>query len=129
MHERPRVRLSDETRGAVPTAPGVYAWYREGEAVYIGTAPDLRQRMARHGETGRDLSRSAFRRSVVEFLGIARAAVTKRRPPMLTLEQIAPAVQWVSECEVAWIECATADEAKGLERRMKDEWKPPLTKR
>lgn len=115
-----------------PTAPGVYAFYRGGAAVYIGravTETGLRSRLRTHTATGADLSHSSFRRNVAEHLGIAPTSVTRARPPQLTPDQVEPVNVWISECTVRWVEAATVDQAKQLEDDMKAEWKPPLTKR
>lgn len=118
---------------AVPSGPGVYAWYRGGEAVYVGRAigqDGLRGRVWKdHLRTGNDLSRSSFRRNVCEHLSIAPTSRTTIRPTVMTTTEIAPVNAWIQGCDVAWIECRTDEEATNLESRMKAEWKPPLTKR
>lgn len=117
----------------VPPAPGVYAFYRSGEPVYVGRAiasGGLRRRLKnQHLKTDNDLSWSAFRRNVAEHLGIAPSTVTKQRPPQLTDDQVAPINDWVAGCQVRWIACASEKEASDLEVALKNEWKPPLTKR
>ena len=117
----------------VPSQPGVYAFYRDGKPIYVGRAiasGGLQRRLkAQHLKTGNDLSWSAFRRNVAEHLGIASSTVTKQRPPQLTEDQVAPVNDWVAGCEIRWIACATEDEAAQLEVDLKNERKPPLTKR
>ena len=47
----------------VPTAPGVYVWFRDEEPVYAGKAAGaegLRDRLSKHLASGLDLSRSSF---------------------------------------------------------------------
>lgn len=115
-----------------PTAPGVYAFYRGGAAVYVGravTESGIRSRLRTHTATGVDLSHSSFRRNVAEHLGVAPTSVTRARPPQLTLEQVEPVNKWISGCTIRWVEATTVDEARQLEEDMKAEWKPPLTKR
>jgi len=113
--------------------PGVYAWYRDDEAIYIGRAggaEGLRGRVWKeHLATGTDLSRSSFRRNVCEHLGIAATSRTRLRPTVMTIGEVARVNEWIQRCEVAWIECHTDDNASGLEVQMKREWRPPLTKR
>ncbi|HVE46426.1 MAG TPA: hypothetical protein VNA57_06730 [Acidimicrobiales bacterium] len=133
MHAQPGHRVTGFDPDVVPTQPGVYAFYRDGEPVYVGRAiasGGLQRRMkTQHLKTGNDLSWSAFRRNVAEHLGIAPSTVTKQRPPQLTEEQVAPVNDWIGGCEVRWISCATEAEATQLEIDLKNEWKPPLTKR
>lgn len=131
MHRQPRVSASTITRADIPTSPGVYAWFRDGEPVYVGRAKatgGLRKRLAgNHLKLGPDLSKSAFRRNVCESIGVADTAITRFQP--LTPDQTETVNAWVRGCEIAWIECSTPDEAADLETDLKNEWKPPLTKR
>jgi hypothetical protein len=133
MHAQPSHPVSGFDPAVVPPRPGVYAFYRDGEPVYVGRAiasGGLQRRLkTQHLKTGNDLSWSAFRRNVAEHLGIAPSTVTKQRPPQLTEEQVAPVNEWVGGCEVRWIACATEAEATRLEIDLEDERKPPLTKR
>jgi hypothetical protein len=72
---------------------------------------------------------SALRRNVAELLGIASARDIKQRLFEPTPEDAARVVAWIDECEITWIACADSVEASNLERALKAEWKPPLTKR
>lgn len=120
-------------RNDVPTEPGVYAWYWDGEAVYAGRGVGgggLRERVwSTHLRRGTDLSRSSFRRNVCEFLDIAPTATTRLRPSVMSAEDVASVNQWIQECSVAWIECDSAAEAAELERLLLAEWLPPLSRR
>ncbi len=130
---RPRSRAADLSKADIPPAFGVYAWYREGVPVYSGRAlgaDGLRARIWKnHLGTHHDLSRSSFRRNVCEHLGIAATDRTRLRPTVMTPEEIAPVNAWIRECEVAWIEFATDNEAKEFEKSLHAEWLPPLSKR
>jgi hypothetical protein len=131
MHAQPRRAAASLTRKGIPKGPGVYAWYRKGKPVYSGsgTGADggLQERIwDEHLKTGNDLSRSTFRRSVCEDLCIAPRSKTKLRPTLMTAADIEPVNRWIRECEVAWIECQSAAEAKALEDALHAEWKPPL---
>lgn len=133
MDERPR-RLAAELTGAdLPTSPGVYAWYRDGEPVYSGRAigrDGLKGRVwGNHLKTGHDLSRSSFRRNVCEHLGIAPVATTKIRPTAMTPDNVVPVNTWIRECEVAWIEFPSGTEAAHFEKSLHAEWLPPMSKR
>lgn len=131
MLQQPRLSARTITRADIPTSPGVYAWFRDGEPVYVGRAKakgGLRKRLAgNHLKVGPDLSKSAFRRNVCESIGVADTSITRFQP--LTAAQTETVNAWVAGCEVAWIECSTPEEAATLETDLKYEWKPPLTKR
>lgn len=133
MNDQPR-RVAASLKGKdIPRQPGVYAWYRDGQAVYSGRAlgaDGLHGRVWRyHLKTGADLSRSSFRRNVCEDLGIAPTSTTTIRPTRMTAADIEPVNRWIRECEVAWIECKSSAEAKALEKALHAEWLPPLSRR
>jgi hypothetical protein len=129
MNARPRVRAATLARSSVPESPGVYAWYRDDLAIYVGKADNLLKRLwGNHMGRGKVMTGSAFRRNVAAHLGIATAADIKARRYMPTFEETALVNEWIRQCELAWIVCATSEEAIDLERRMKTEWMPPLTK-
>jgi hypothetical protein len=105
MHAQPRRAATSLTGTGIPKRPGVYAWYRQGKAVYSGSAAGadgLHERIWKyHLKTGNDLSRSSFRRNVCEDLGIAPTSKTKRRPTLMTATDIEPVNRWIRECKVA----------------------------
>ncbi len=114
----------------MPEGPGVYAWYRGGDRMYVGKADSLRDRVwGNHLGRGRGLASSAFRRNVAEHLGVGSAAAIKAGDVVLSEKQLDQVRQWIMGCEVAWLTCSTADEAVSLEASLKLEFKPPLTKR
>ncbi len=133
MNSQPRVRVPQVDFAAVPTTPGVYAFYRDGTPVYVGVAAGsggLRRRLQReHLDRRRDLSRSAFRRNVAEHIGVATVAQAKIRPTVMTDEQVDAVNEWVTGCEVAWMEAVSAAHARQLEDELKAERRPFLTKR
>lgn len=133
MNSQPRHAAAALTGKDVPTGPGVYAWYSEGEPVYSGRAlgaDGLHGRVWKnHLKTGSDLSRSSFRRNVCEHLGIAPTSRTTVRPTVITATEVAPVNAWIRGCEVAWIECQSASEAAALEKALHAEWMPPLSRR
>lgn len=75
------------------------------------------------------MSNSALRRNVAERLGIAAANDIKERRYRITNKDALRVFGWIRECDVAWIECANDEEGKSLEKKLKVEHKPPLTKR
>lgn len=113
----------------VPPGPGIYIWFRDDNPIYVGEAcgaRGLRGRLRAHLAQGADLSHSTFRASVaVRQLGLQRSVV-RQRPSVINPEQIAAVNQWVSSCEIGWIECQTPDEAHELEVSLRTEWRPPL---
>lgn len=126
-HPVPRVRPE-----VVPKSYGVYAFYRDGDRIYVGraiAAGGLRKRLCgMHLLIGPDASWSAFRRNVAETQGVP-TSVTRVHGDTLSVAQLERLNEWVAGCEVAWIECRSAEEATALEVSMKAEYKPPLTKR
>jgi hypothetical protein len=133
MNARPRMPMTSLRADDLPAdAPGVYALYRDGEPAYVGLAEkqSLRRRFwGSHRGRGVSMTGSALRRNVAERLGIASARSIKKRDYRPTPEDARRVVEWIDGCEVAWIACATPDDAKALERGMKDEAKPSLTQR
>lgn len=132
MVERPRVAVLSIDVRSVPTSPGVYAWFRSGEAVYAGKASGaggLRERLAKHLGVGLDLSRSSLRRNVAEHLLGVPTSVSRQRPSVMTTEQVAIINEWISGLEVAWLEFPTPSEAVAFECKLLREWMPPLSKR
>ena len=133
MSAQPRHAATSLKGKDVPTRPGVYAWYRDGEPIYSGRAlgtEGLHGRVWKnHLKTNADLSRSSFRRNVCEDLGIAPTSKTRVRPTLMTAAEVEPVNRWIRECEVAWIECDSSADAESLERELHAEWLPPLSRR
>ena len=77
----------------IPSAMGIYVWFRDGEPVYAGRAvatDGLRGRVWRkHMATGLDLSHSSFRRNVCEHILGVPTSVSRQRPTVMTEEQVA----------------------------------------
>jgi hypothetical protein len=113
----------------IPENPGVYAWRRAGEVVYLGVAKtSLRQRLRAHLATVPDLSRSTLRASVaVQELGVDRATA-RARPAVISVEQAEVVNAWLRGCDVAWVAQGSADSAVTLEGRLLRQRKPPLNR-
>jgi hypothetical protein len=79
MNAQPRRHAAELRKHELPDEPGVYAWYRDGDAIYVGKADSLKDRLARHLGRGRVMTSSAFRRNVAEHLGISTATLIKSR--------------------------------------------------
>lgn len=132
MLQRPRALVRELEVKSIPDGPGVYAWFRSGEAMYAGKASGsggLRDRLSKHLGVGRDLSRSSLRRNVAEHLLSVPTSVSRARPSVMTLDQVSTINGWIRELEIAWLEFATPDEAVAFERELLQEWMPPLSKR
>lgn len=125
----PRRPVATLSARDLPAGPGVYTWWRDGAAVYVGEAKtSLRQRLSAHLATGPDLSRSTLRRSVaLAELGIPRA-VSAQRPTVVSQTDVDAVSRWLRGCELAWLECATGEEAHLLEKALRAEWLPPLNR-
>jgi hypothetical protein len=130
MHARPRFEGTSLTRAGISPRPGVYALYKDGQAVYVGKAKGLDGRLwSQHFRQGRSMTNSALRRNVAETLGIASSADIKARRYRPTAEDASRVSEWIRAAEIAWIECESEGAAIELEDAMKVEWTPPLTKR
>lgn len=129
MNARRRLAVPDLTRTDLPKAPGVYAFYRDGKAVYVGKATMPRDRVwKRHCGGGKSMRSSAFRRNVAQHLGIASADDIYRgryRPSTIDLERVRA---WIEECELAWMATESEPDAVALEAALKSEAMPPLTR-
>lgn len=113
-------------RREIPAEPGVYAWFKNAECIYIGVATSLRNRLGTHRRQTADLSRSTLRASVAVMLfGVTRARA-RSRPSVMTPDEIAAVNAWFTDTKVAWIESATADDARVLERSLLENRLPPL---
>lgn len=129
MDSRPRASIL--RLGNVPRSYGVYAFYRADARVYVGRAASaggLEKRLNMHLNRSADLSWSAFRRNVAEQFGIPTSQ-TRPHKDCLSSAQLGRVNAWVDGCEVAWIETDSVEGAKKLEKRLKSEFMPPLTKR
>ncbi|MEU4455264.1 GIY-YIG nuclease family protein [Nocardioides sp. NPDC023903] len=114
------------SRGEIPRSPGVYAWFHDGECVYVGKASNLRRRIGTHLSTSLDLSRCTLRASVaVKTLGVTRKHA-RSRPTVMTVEEIAVVTAWFATAEVNWLECETRDEAHALKGRLLESWTPEM---
>jgi hypothetical protein len=91
MHARPRHAVRTLDRALIPKGrPGVYAFYRDGSAVYVGKATDLDDRVwCKHLNQKLTMGDSALRRNVAELLGIATPDEIKKRIYVLTAEEVA----------------------------------------
>lgn len=123
---RPRRRSISVQRADIPARPGVYAWFRDDECVYLGKASDLRSRLGTHLGSSLDLSRSTLRSWVaVRELGLTRE-YTRRRPTVMTNEQVAVVNAWIRSCDLAWTTTSSKEEAAMLESSLLSAWRPPI---
>jgi hypothetical protein len=129
MDAQPRHPVGDLRKRDVPDGPGVYAWYRDGEAVYDGKATCLRKRVSgRHLGRGRVMSGSAFRRNVPQHLGIATSNDIYTGGYTPTEHDVVAVQTFVDGCDVSWVTTATESAAAHRERDMKREWMPLFTR-
>lgn len=132
MLELPRVPVRDVDAKSIPVSPGVYAWFRSGEPIYAGNASGgggLRDRLGKHLGVGLDLSRSSLRRNVAEYLLSVPTADSRRRPSIMTSDQVSAINAWIRDLEVSWLALPTPADAVEFERELLHECMPPLSKR
>jgi hypothetical protein len=130
MGRRRRRSMSGLRKEDVPLDPGVYALYRSGKPVYVGKAKKLQDRVwGDHSGRGLRMGGSAMRRNTAEHLGIATANDIKKGLYRVSVEEAGRVRAWLDRCEIAWRKCATESAAIALEKAMKREYLPPLTKR
>lgn len=121
-----RRKVASLRSGDIPSSPGVYAWFHDGRCVYLGKAFNLRTRLGTHLRTSLDLSRSTLRSWVaVRELGLARE-FTRRRPSVMSVDEVAVVNAWIAECDLAWLSTATKAEAASLEKSLLADWRPPI---
>ena len=125
MHEQPRfsVHVVRADPSTIPTSPGVYSYYRDGRTVYLGRvagSETLRQRLSRSDlMPGQSLRESAFRSNVAASLGFGQAKSLHEGQVNLTASQMGRVDEWINGCQVAWISCATGQQAVELSRKLK----------
>jgi excinuclease UvrABC nuclease subunit len=112
----------------IPTSPGVYALYRNGERMYLGKATSLRMRLGSHRSKGVSMTNSALRRNICEHLRIATAAAIKARRYSTTRADAGSVTGWLAEGSFSWIECESPAAAVALEEALLREFKPPLNR-
>jgi hypothetical protein len=115
MNAQPRRPAASLPTQDIPTNPGVYAWYRNGKAVYVGKATSLKDRLGRHLGRGPVMTSSAFRRNVAEELGIATANDINTGVHVPTSSEVAAMRGFVDECDVTWLTTKTVAAAVALE--------------
>ena len=125
MHSRPRRRAGAIARHTLPVAPGAYVWYRGPDPAHLGHTDDLRGRIW-NDDLSRSptLSTSRFRRQVAEHVGIGSAEEIHNGHRRLGDEELARVREWIGDCELAWIECESADEAQALAHHLIETLRP-----
>lgn len=126
----PTTPVSELAPVHLPDTPGVYLWRHENQIAYIGKATSLRRRVwSKHLGAGVSLSGSSLRRNVCECLfGIPPNVTGRPTRQKVTPEQAAEIRDWLVACDLSWQQCALVDDADQLERRLLDEYRPPLNR-
>lgn len=123
---QPRRPASEARRIDIPNSPGVYAWFRDGECVYLGKAANLRSRLSTHLGESLDLSRSTLRSWVaVRELDVTRE-YTRRRPTVMTPGEVAIVTGWIRGCDLAWVTTDSKEDAAQLESKLLTAWRPSI---
>jgi predicted GIY-YIG superfamily endonuclease len=129
MHRRKRSPMKTLREADIPVSPGVYALYRKDKPMYVGKAKSLQGRVWKnHSGRGLSMKDSAMRRNVAEYLGIAGANDIKQGIHRVTEPEAKRIRRWLDGCEITWRECGSETAAKTLEKEMKAECLPRLTK-
>jgi len=133
MHSERRRLGADLSKLDVPTAPGVYAWYRDGVAIYSGRAIGKMGLQGRtwgnHLKTGADFLAHRFAGTCASTSAFAPTSTTTIRPTLMTDADVPPVNAWIRECWLAWIVFPVDAEAVDFEKALHAEWLPPLSKR
>jgi hypothetical protein len=127
----PRHLFASLERTALPDAPGVYAFYRDGDRVYVGkaTRQTVQDRVWKcHRGRGKSMGNSALRRNVAEMLGIASARAIKTGAHAISDDEVQRVNSWLDACELACVALDSAASATAVEDALKAEFMPPLTK-
>ena len=122
--------VSSLEAATVPNQPGVYLWRRDGAAVYVGTATDLRGRLwGKHLSAGLSLASSSLRRNVCQLLfGIPPTATSNPGRLKVTRAQADAIRAWLGGCDLSWQTCETPAAGASLERRLRAAFMPPLNR-
>ncbi len=129
MHRRKRFPMKSLREADIPVSPGVYALYRRDKPMYVGKAKCLQSRVWKnHSGRGLSMKDSAMRRNVAEYLGIADANDIKKGIHRVTEDEAKRIRRWLDGCEITWRECASESAAEALEKELKAECMPRLTK-
>ena len=51
---------------------------------------------------------------------------TRRRPTIMTSEQVAVVTSWIRGCDLAWVTAESKEEAAALESKLLTAWRPPI---
>ena len=122
-----RIRLGSLETTSIPLGPGALVLFDGSIPVFVGEGVGrrgLRGRIQEHRSTRPDLSSSTLRASVaVDLLGVSRWTA-RQRPSVLPADMIEEVNEAVADLDIAWIECASVDEARELRRQLWAEYKP-----
>ncbi len=121
--------FSEVDEKALKANPGICVLRHQGEWAYVGLSANIRRRYREDTQTTGDLSQSALRRAVCEYLEIADSSVTTKKPAQLTRAQVAPIHDWLHASEIGWVECETNAQAEALKAHAVETLKPFLNKK
>ena len=99
----------------VPERPGVYVWYHEGTAAFVGVAKDLRHRViTEHAARTTSVRSSALRRTPAQTLGFGAKAELRRGARLLSEREDAAVDEWLRSGRVAFAEVDQFEAAYAL---------------
>jgi hypothetical protein len=123
------VPFSEVDEKALNANPGICLLRYKGKWAYVGMSSNIRRRYREDTQLTGDLSQSALRRTVCEFLEIADASVTTQKPAVLSRAQVAPIHDWLRTCEIGFLEAPTDKAASALKAQAIETLSPFLNKK
>jgi hypothetical protein len=118
------VRFSDVNWAAIPDTAGAYVIYDEGEVIYVGMAGRDRGGSLRRL---RDHASGQIVNMFAQYLFLARVQFTREERCRHPNEAKGACRQYIrSRCPFSFITAAGGEEARELEKRLKQELRPPL---
>jgi hypothetical protein len=121
--------FSEVDEKSLKASPGICVLRHQDQWAYVGLSANIRRRYREDTQTTGDLSQSALRRAVCEYLQIADSSVTMKKPAQLTRAQVAPIHDFLHASQIGWVECKTSEEAEALKAHAIQTLSPFLNKK
>lgn len=114
----------------LPDSPGVYAWMRDDQPIYVGMATSVRKRVwSQHLSGGVSLTSSSLRRNICDFLfQISPAETANPNHVNVTPAQAVAIRNWLFECDIVWAESASTDAARAYRDQLRQQHDPILNR-
>jgi hypothetical protein len=105
-------------RERVPSTPGILALYRDDRLVWMGKSANLRATVAQAHALHGPSAVSPLRRNVAAFLDLSTPAAIAAGRFKPSAEDQARISQWIRECSLGWLACASESETMTIESRL-----------